>query len=86
MGNHSDTINKEQNDAFTGQSATKESADPRNLEKRWYEIQNEYISKNAGLTNDDVSVKDGKFDEMVDRVARKMGRNPKNVREEIENW
>ena len=48
MGNHSDNIDKEQNDAFTGQSATKESADPRNLEKRWYEIQNEYISKNAG--------------------------------------
>lgn len=83
--NRNMNVDKEQNDAFTGQSATKESADPRNLENRWYEIQSEYTSKNPGLTNEDVSVKDGKFDDMIDRIARRTNKAPKEVRSEIEN-
>ncbi|QLG46563.1 hypothetical protein [Costertonia aggregata] len=38
MDDKKNSVEKEQNDAFTGQSATKESADPKHTDKRWYEI------------------------------------------------
>lgn len=79
-------INKEQNDAFTGQSATKESADPRSLEKRWYEIEDDYRSRHKDITDDDVQVEDGKFDDTINRIAKRRGKSSQEIRNEIENW
>lgn len=78
--------NKEQNEAFTGKSATKESADPENVLGRWYEIEEEYRERYKDLTDEDVAVNEDRFDDTVDRIARRRGQTPAEIRAEIENW
>lgn len=76
----------EQNDAFTGQSATKESANPENIVSRWYEIEEEYRQQYYDLTDDDVKIDDYGFGKTIERIAIRRGKNPDEIQTEIENW
>lgn len=56
------------------------------LEDRWYEIQDEYRSRFSDITDDDVNVEPGRFERTLDRIGRRRGKSPGEVRDEIENW
>ncbi len=86
MKRDNNEIDKAQNDAFTGQSATKESADPENLRNRWYEIEEDYRKTHTDVTDSDVVHKEGQFHETIARLARRRGKSSKEIREEIRNW
>jgi uncharacterized protein YjbJ (UPF0337 family) len=78
--------NEERNDEFTGQSANKTSEDYNKLEDKWYEIEGDYRNRYGDLTDEDVRVNSGRFDETLERISRRRGKSRREIRSEIENW
>ena len=49
----------------------------------WNEIKGKLKQKYAELTDDDLTFADGKDDELVGRLQKKLGRTKEEIREEI---
>ncbi|MDT7827584.1 hypothetical protein RQM65_02755 [Pricia sp. S334] len=60
--------------------------DYEDLEDQWYEIEDEYRTRYSDITDEDVKVEPGRFDRTVDRIARRRGKTPNEIRDEIDNW
>jgi len=58
----------------------------RDIESRWHDIESDYRRRYPNLTQDDVNYRQGEFDNMTDRIAKRTNRNRQQVRDEIENW
>ena len=52
------------------------------LTKPWKFVKEKLMEHNTGLTDDDLHYETGKEEELLDRLARKMGRS----RGEIKDW
>jgi hypothetical protein len=57
-----------------------------NLEDKWYGIQQEYRNRYMDITDEDADVEPGRFDLTIDRIGRRRGKTPREIRTEIENW
>lgn len=60
--------------------------DYEDLEDQWYDIETDYRERYPDLTDDDVKVQAGRFDQTLDRIGRRTERSPDQVRQDIENW
>lgn len=81
-----DNKNHEKSETDTGQSMSGKSAGAENVLGRWYEIEEAYRERYNDLTDDEVAVVEGRFDDTVDRIARRRGQTPAEILAEIENW
>ncbi|EIJ37226.1 CsbD family protein [Galbibacter orientalis] len=55
------------------------------LKGKWNQVKGKVKQKYGDLTDDDLTVAEGKFDEMLGRVQEKTGKTKEELREEFEN-
>ncbi len=55
------------------------------LSKPWKFVKEKLMEHNTGLTDDDLQCEEGKEDELIDRLARKMGRSKPEIKDWIES-
>ena len=55
------------------------------LKGTWNEIQGKLKQKYAQLTDDDLLFADGKEDELVGRIQKRLGKTKEEIRKEIES-
>lgn len=60
--------------------------DDADLEKKWQDIETSYRRRYPNLKEDDISYREGEFDDMTQRIAEKTNRSRDQVREEIMEW
>lgn len=77
---------EEQNEEFIRESANRSTEDYTDLEDKWYKIEGDYRNRYADLTDEDVRVKSGRFDETLERISRRRSKSRREIRSEIENW
>lgn len=58
----------------------------RDIESRWQDIESDYRKRYDNLTDEDVNYRDGDFDSMTNRIAKRTNRNQNDVNDEIQNW
>lgn len=56
------------------------------LEGKWKQIRGQFKQKYGGLTDDDTTYREGKFDEMLGRLQEKTGRSKEELKKEIDKW
>lgn len=56
------------------------------LEGKWNQIKGEFKQKYGSLTNDDVTYREGQFDEMLGKLQEKTGKQKEELKKEIEKW
>jgi|GEM_PF-2145894 len=56
------------------------------LERNWKDMKPSYRKRFPNLTEEDVNYRTGEFDFMMERVAKRTGRNRQQVHQDIENW
>jgi hypothetical protein len=78
--------NEERNEEFIGNSANDTTEDYDGLEDKWFEIEDDYRNRYGDLTDEDVRVNRGRFDETLERISRRRGKSRREIRSEIENW
>jgi hypothetical protein len=78
--------NDERNEEFIETSSNKTGEDYDDLESKWFEIERDYRNRYTDLTDDDVRVNQGRFDETLERISRKRGKSRREIRSEIESW
>lgn len=54
-------------------------------EGRWDQFKGKIQQTWGGLTNDDVDVAEGNYDEMVGRIKEKTGETEENIRKRLES-
>ena len=57
---------------------------PTNLLGHWNEIKGKLKQKYAQLTDDDLKLAEGKEDELLGRLQKRLGKSKEDVRAEIE--
>ncbi|CAH8283454.1 hypothetical protein EV196_102410 [Mariniflexile fucanivorans] len=55
-------------------------------ENNWNRVRDQYREKYPSLSNEDTQYRNGKFDDMTDRIANKTNRSRDQVQDEIKNW
>ena len=60
--------------------------DGRQLEEKWLDIEESYRRKYPNLTAEDLKYKEGEFDTLPERIAKRTNRNNDQVRKEIRDW
>jgi uncharacterized protein YjbJ (UPF0337 family) len=55
-----------------------------NIKGNWNELKGKLKQKYAQLTDDDLTFSEGKDDEMLGRLQKKLGRTKEEIRKEIE--
>lgn len=55
------------------------------LEKPWKFVKGKLMEHNTGLTEDDLYYEEGKEDELLDRLSKKMGRSKMEIKDWIES-
>lgn len=55
------------------------------IKGKWSEIKGKLKQQYADLTDDDLTLVEGKYDELVGRMAQKLGKTKDQVRSEIKN-
>ena len=55
------------------------------LEKPWKFVKEKLMEHNTKLTDEDLYYEKGKEEELLDRLSKKMGRTPQEIREWIES-
>lgn len=60
--------------------------DLRETERRWNDINTDYRKRYPNLTSEDVDYRQGEFEDMTDRIAKKTNRSRQEVQNEISNW
>jgi len=58
----------------------------KKLEKKWQLIANAYRKENPGLSEEDISYRDGEFDLMTDKTTKKTNKDRETVWKEIQEW
>ena len=56
------------------------------IETKWKDIESSYRKEHPTLTEEDVNYREGEFDDMVHRIARRTNRSRELVLEDIKNW
>lgn len=56
------------------------------VESRWNDIESDYRRRYPNITDDDVNYRQGEFDTMTDRIAKRTNRSREAVNDEIRNW
>lgn len=56
----------------------------KQLEGKWNQVKGKVKQKYGDLTDDDLAVAEGKFDEMLGRLQEKTGKTKEELREEFE--
>lgn len=54
------------------------------LEGKWKQIKGEFKQKYGELTDDDVTYREGKFDEMLGNLQEKTGKSKEELKDEID--
>ncbi len=57
-----------------------------NLKGNWNEIKGKLKQKYGQLTDDDLAFAEGKEDEMLGRLQKRLGKSKEDVRKEIESF
>lgn len=57
-----------------------------NLKGNWNEIKGKLKQKYGQLTDDDLTFAEGKEDELLGRLQKRLGKNKEDVRKEIEEF
>ncbi len=60
--------------------------DDRDIEKKWEDIKPSYRKTYPNLTEEDVSYREGEFDDMTQRIAEKTNRSRDQILQEILDW
>lgn len=58
----------------------------RDIESRWQDIESDYRRRYPNVTDEDVNYRQGEFDNMTDRLAKRTNRSRDQVNDEIRNW
>ena|SRR5690606_2400990 len=56
------------------------------LEDAWFDIEDEFRIRYPTLTDGDVTVEPGRFQNTLDRMGHRLNRTPEEIRQEIESW
>lgn len=56
------------------------------LEDAWFDIEDEFRIRYPTLTDGDVTVEPGRFQNTLARMGQRLNRMPEEIRQEIENW
>ena len=56
------------------------------VETQWQQIKDAYRNTYPTLTEDDTTYRDGEFDDMTHRMARRTNRTREQIVDEIINW
>ncbi|GGW50842.1 hypothetical protein [Arenibacter certesii] len=73
-------------DEFENQSEDDFESDYDELEEKWYDIEDEYRSRYADITDGDAEVSPGEFQNTLAKIARRRGKSSIEIQNEIENW
>ncbi|MEX1212621.1 MAG: CsbD family protein [Balneolaceae bacterium] len=57
-----------------------------NIKGNWNELKGKLKQKYGDLTDDDLSYVEGKEDELLGRIQKKLGKKREEVATEIRNW
>jgi uncharacterized protein YjbJ (UPF0337 family) len=55
------------------------------LEKPWKFVKEKLMEHNTKLTDEDLNYEEGKEDELLERLSKKMGRSKQEIKEWIES-
>lgn len=78
-GQRGDRANEDQQT----QSASKSL---RDVELRWQEIESSYRNYYPNLTDEDLEYREGTFDTVMDRIAKRTNKSVQEVNDEIWEW
>jgi hypothetical protein len=56
------------------------------LEEQWLAVRDEYLAHYPNITDNDTHYKKGDFDTIIENLAKKRQRTPKEIHTEIINW
>ncbi len=56
------------------------------LEEKWQKIKADYREKYPTITEEDVSYREGEFDDMTHRLGRRTNRSRDQIQHEIRDW
>src|SRR5690606_14349096 len=56
------------------------------LEDAWFDIEDEFRIRYPTLTDGDVTVEPGRFQNTLDRMGQRLNRTLEEIRQEIESW
>ena len=56
------------------------------LEGKWNQVKGDFKQKYGKVTDDDTTLADGKFDEMLGRLQEKTGKAKEELKKEIAEW
>jgi hypothetical protein len=58
----------------------------QNIERKWDEVHEEYISKYAELRNEDLNYEKGGINGMFEKIGKKRGKSLSEIRNEVASW
>lgn len=70
----------------TNQKRGRKQNTDQQMERRWENIRNQYRDRYPELNEDDVNYREGEFDTMTDRIAKRTNRSREQVQNEIRDW
>lgn len=76
----------DQDDLETDDMETDDPLFSRDIESRWQDIESDYRRRYPDITDEDVDYREGEFDNMTDRLAKRTNRSRDQVNDEIQNW
>ncbi len=78
-GQRGDRANEDQQTQSTSKSL-------RDVELRWQEIESSYRNYYPNLTDEDLEYREGTFDTVMDRIAKRTNKSVQEVNDEIWEW
>lgn len=58
----------------------------RDIEMRWQEIEKDFKSHYPELSEEDLKYREGEFNEMIERIAKRTNKSSQEVRDKIWEW
>ncbi|HUH26612.1 hypothetical protein [Gelidibacter sp.] len=80
------SLDKENNKHRGYTADSKLNSGDDSLEGRWSNIQADYRKRNPNITDEDVDLEQGNFDNMIANIARRTNRSTKEIEKEIRDW
>lgn len=77
---HNSNVNWESGDSHSSGSNSQD------LERKWNSISTDYRKRYPNITSEDVDYRQGEFDNMTERIAKRTNRSRQQVSQEIQDW
>lgn len=58
----------------------------RDIEMRWQEIEKDFKSHYPELSEEDLKYREGEFNQMIERIAKRTNKSSQEVRDKIWEW